>query len=81
MRGENKGKLWEGRREKIDSKRVILNYIKRKGATLPPEFPNTGICMACGKEKHVNTCGFCALCWVQFSHLRKPRVIDRKEGT
>lgn len=39
-------------------------------AILPPIFANVAICMACGKEEHVNTCGFCEECWVQFSHLR-----------
>jgi hypothetical protein len=31
MRGKERGKLWEGRRKEIDSKRMVLNYIKRKG--------------------------------------------------
>ena len=38
---------------------------------LSPIFENAGICMACGKEKHVNASGYCESCWVQFSHLRK----------
>ena len=52
---------------------LVTNWVKRKGNEdpLPPEFVNTAICIACGKEKHVNTSGFCQLCWVQFSHLRK----------
>ena len=36
---------------------------------LPPIFDNVAICMACGKEKHVNVCGFCEDCWITYSHL------------
>jgi len=36
-----------------------------------PIFDNAAICMACGKDRYVNTCGFCEQCWVTFSHLRK----------
>ena len=36
-----------------------------------PEFANTAKCIACGKEKFVNTCGFCSKCWITFAHLRK----------
>jgi hypothetical protein len=60
-----------GKTEQINPKRVVLNYIKRRGSNLPPIFENIGICMACGKEKHVNASGFCESCWVSFSHLRR----------
>ena len=63
-----------GNLDDITEKRVVLNYIKRRGANLPPIFENVAVCIACGKEKYVNTCGLCENCWVQFSHLRK-RVI------
>lgn len=66
------------------------SYGERKGGkghislpvSLPPIFENVAICMACGKERYVNTCGFCENCWITFSHLRKgkPRI-HRKEGT
>ena len=36
-----------------------------------PVFENTAYCIACGKEKFVNTCGFCEKCWITHSHLRK----------
>ena len=78
MRGKERGKLWEGRRKQIDPKRVVLNYIKRKGATLPPVFENTGICMACGKEKHVNVFGMCESCWVTHAHLRGGKIRNGK---
>ena len=68
---EKEIKNMRGKTEEIDSHKVVLNYIKRKGTTLPPIFENVAICMACGKEKHINTCGFCEKCWVQFSSLRK----------
>ena len=55
---------------KISSRKVVLNYIKRKGRDLPPIFENVAICIGCGNEEHVNTCGFCEDCWIQFSHLR-----------
>jgi len=45
---------------------------------LPSIFENVGICMACGKERHVNTCGFCEECWLTFSHLRKSKP-EREE--
>jgi len=53
------------------------SYGERRGGknrveVLPPIFENIGICMACGKERHVNTCGFCEECWITYSHLRKP---------
>jgi hypothetical protein len=69
-----------GKIDNITEKRVVLNYIKRRGATLPPVFENVAICMACGKEKHVNASGFCEGCWETFSHLRggKPRNEGRK---
>lgn len=35
---------------------------------LPPIFANMGICWACGKERHVNSCGFCEECWITFAH-------------
>ena len=60
-----------GKTEEMNSKKVVLNYIKRKGVFLPPVFENVAICMACGKEVHVNACGFCEKCWMDFSHLRK----------
>ena len=69
-----------GNIDDITEKRVVLNYIKRRRANLPPIFENVAICIACGKEKHVNVSGFCEDCWVQFSHLRK-RVFHKKEGT
>lgn len=37
---------------------------------VPPSFANVAICWACGKERHVNTCGFCEECWVSFYHGR-----------
>ena len=50
------------------------SYGDREGGkiriTLPPIFENVAVCMACGKERHVNTCGFCEECWVTYSHLR-----------
>jgi hypothetical protein len=61
-----------GKTEEIESHRVVLNYIKRKGTTLPPVFENVAICIACGKEKHVNACGFCESCWITHTHLRRP---------
>ena len=73
MRGKEKGKLWEGRREHIDSERVVLNYIKRKGTSLPPVFANTARCQACGKITYVNSFGFCEKCWMRFSHLRRKK--------
>ena len=56
----------------MDRRNLVLNWAKRKGVEdpLPPEFVNTAICMACGNERHINSCGFCEKCWVQFSHLR-----------
>jgi rRNA maturation endonuclease Nob1 len=62
-----------GKSEEIDSHRVVLNYIKRKGTTLPPVFANTGRCQACGKVTHVNTFGFCERCWVTYAHLRRKK--------
>jgi hypothetical protein len=54
------------------------SYGERRGGisrpVLPPIFDNVAICMACGKEKYVNTCGFCEDCWVTYAHVRKPRV-------
>ena len=60
-------------RERIDSKRVVLNYIKRKGVSLPPVFANTARCQACGKITYVNTFGFCESCWVTHAHLRRSK--------
>lgn len=57
----------------ITEKRVVLNYIKRRGANLPPIFENVAICMACGKEKYVNASGFCEECWLTFAHLRSQK--------
>jgi len=59
---------------KYDRKKGTL-HIKEEKMTngkeiLPPIFENVGICMACGKEKHVNMCGYCEQCWITFSHLR-----------
>ena len=62
-----------GKTEEINPKKVVLNYIKRKKVSFSPIFENVAICMACGKEKFVNTCGFCEECWVQFSHLRRKK--------
>lgn len=46
-------------------KRRILTY----DSVYPsPIFANVGICWACGKTEHVNTCGFCEKCWVTFAH-------------
>ena len=60
-----------GKTEEINHKKVVLNYIKRKGVFLPPVFENVAICTACGKEKHVNASGFCESCWVTYAHLRR----------
>ena len=49
--------------------KAMVERLLRKDA---PVFENVAICMACGKEKHVNASGFCEECWVQFSHLRRP---------
>ena len=59
-------------RTRADHRVLVLNWVKRRSRKdiLPPIFENVAICMACGKEKHVNTCGFCEDCWIQFSHLR-----------
>ena len=51
-------------------KQTGKSYEERRKIIPPPIFENVAICMACGKEKHVNTCGFCEDCWVQLSHLR-----------
>ena len=34
-------------------------------------FENTAKCLACGKEKFVNTSGFCEKCWITHAHLRE----------
>ena len=45
---------------------------------IPPlDFPNVAICHACGKEAHINTCGFCEKCWVTFAYLREPQLKGR----
>lgn len=41
---------------------------------LPPIFENGGVCLACGKEKHVNAFAFCEECWQTFSHLRGGKI-------
>jgi len=53
--------------------------MKRENDPLPPIFENIAICMACGREKHVNTCGFCEECWVTYAHFRKPQLERREE--
>ena len=57
----------------VHEKNLVLNYLKRRGMREEeePAFPNTAICIGCGKEKHVNPFGFCESCWIRFSHLRK----------
>ena len=70
---EKEAERMRGKTEEINSQKVVLNYIKRKGANLPPIFENVAICMTCGKEKHVNASGFCEDCWVTYAHLRKRR--------
>ena len=60
-----------GKTGKIDRRRVILNYIIRKEKVLPPVFENVAICIACGKEKHVNAYGFCEKCWITHAHIGK----------
>ena len=60
--------------DEIDHRVLVTNWIKRRGVVedpLPPVFENAAICIACGKEEHVNTCGFCEKCWCDFAHLRK----------
>ena len=60
--------------DKVDHRILVTNWLKRRGVEedpLPPIFENTAFCLACGKEKFVNTSGFCEKCWVTFSHLRK----------
>jgi len=53
--------------------------MKRENDPLPPIFESVGICMACGKERHVNTCGFCEECWVTYAHVRKPERQEKAE--
>ena len=61
-------------KDTMDRRNLVLNWVKRKGNEDPlkdvPVFENVALCQACGKQRHVNTCGFCESCWVQFSHLR-----------
>ena len=49
---------------------------------LPPIFVYMGICLACGKEKHVNAFTFCEDCWITYSHLRsgKPKYEKTPNG-
>lgn len=47
---------------------IYMNMLRRDKEE--NEFPNTAICHACGRERHVNTCGFCEKCWITFSFLR-----------
>jgi hypothetical protein len=58
---------------KLVEKQTGKSYGKRRRVILPPIFENVAICMACGKERHVNASGFCEKCWVQFSHLRRKK--------
>ena len=51
-----------GNIDDITERRVILNYVKRKGGT--PVFNFIGICMGCGKEKQLNAFRFCEECWI-----------------
>jgi hypothetical protein len=62
-----------GKLDNITEKRVVLNYIKRKGVFLPSIFENVAICIACGKEKYVNASGFCEDCWITYAHLRRQK--------
>ena len=59
---------------RYDKETDTLHLWELKGGEakiFPPVFSNTAICMACGKEKHVNTSGYCEDCWIQFSHLKR----------
>ena len=74
-----RGKI--GNEMPVAKKNLVLNYLKRRGVREEEEeeeeesaFPNTAICIGCGKEKHVNPFGFCEGCWIRFSHLRKKEV-------
>ena len=65
-----------GRVDEVDNHVLVTNWIKRRGVVEDPlsdtpTFPNTAKCLSCGKEKFVNTSGFCEKCWIAFSHLRK----------
>ena len=39
-----------------------------------PVFENMALCQACGKERHVNSSGFCESCWETFAHLRGEKI-------
>ena len=75
-----RGKI--GNETPVHEKNLVLNYLMRRGMREEEEeeestFPNTAICIGCGKEKHVNPFGFCCGCWIRFSHLRKK--LEQKE--
>lgn len=57
------GQMANGERLKEEEKKNPLSHTSI--------FENTAKCLACGKEKFVNTSGFCEKCWITFSHLRK----------
>ena len=41
-----------------------------------PTFIYVGVCMGCGKERHLNTFRFCEECWITHSHIRQAEVVS-----